>query len=233
MVGGLSFHIRRSARRRQLSLTVDRGGELVIHCPEGSTEEDLTRWARPKLLWVHRKLADKSALSSLIREPEFVSGESFYYLGRSYRLKVVDEQDDPLCLDGTRFLLRRDALASGADHFRRWYMAVGKDWLVRRVRRIAHRVGAVPERLEVRDLGFRWGSCTRNRAVMFNWRLLQLPVPLIDYVITHELAHLREPHHGSEFWLLLDRALPGWRTRRDDLSRTGAEIYWCHAAMVK
>ena len=79
-------------------------------------------------------------------------------------------------------------------------------------------------RIEVRDLGFRWGSCGKNAVLFFNWRLLQLPVRLIDYIIVHELAHLREPRHSSEFWQAIDRALPEWRKLKDALSGDGARF---------
>ena len=67
------------------------------------------------------------------------------------------------------------------------------------------------------DLGFRWGSCGKNGVLRFNWRLLQLPVRLIDYVIVHELVHIQEPHHSPEFWQAIDRALPAWRTLKQAL----------------
>ena len=81
-VGGLTFEVRRSLRRKTLGLTVDRGGELRIHAPENTPEHELTRWTRSKLLWVHRTLARKEALAPKVRAPEFVSGENFSYLGR-------------------------------------------------------------------------------------------------------------------------------------------------------
>jgi len=69
--------------------------------------------------------------------------------------------------------------------------------------------------------------------VFFNWRLFQLPVHLADYVILHELNHLLEPHHGPEFWRALDRSLPDWKERKEELSTKAKEIYWCHATMAQ
>jgi predicted metal-dependent hydrolase len=230
-VGGLKFEVRRSPRRRTLGLTVDRGGELVLHCPEAAGVEELAQWAHTKLLWVYRKLAIKEELAPKTREPEFVSGETFWYLGHSHCLKIVACQDEPLQFDGRRFSLRRDARPSGADHFRDWYSAVGKEWLAARIGWMAPRVGTAPSRVEVRDLGFRWGSCGKHAVVYFNWRLLQLSVRLVDYVVAHELVHLLEPHHGPEFWQVLDRSLPDWRQRRDELRIKAREVYWCSTKM--
>ena len=230
-VGGLVFAIRRSARRRTLGLTVDRGGDLVIHCPESAAADDLTRWTRSKLLWVQGKLALKAKLAPTVGEPEYVSGENFSYLGRHYRLMLISQQAEPLCFDGQRFLLRKDAVAAGAAHFRRWYSEQGQARLAERVEWWSQRTGLRPTDIRLRDLGFRWGSCGRNGILFFNWKLMQLSLRLIDYVVAHELAHLLEPHHTPVFWNVLDRAMPDWKERKEDLPAQVRGIYWCHAEM--
>ena len=232
-IGELTFKVRRSDRRRTLGLTVDRGGELVIHSPAAETMYELEQWVRSKLLWVHRKLALKEVFAPKRRGPEFVSGESFSYLGRSYRLAITTHQEEPLQFDGRRFYLRRDERTGAGEHFRRWYISTGKDWLERRVWLLARRIGRNPAQIEVKDLGFRWGSCGRKGVVSFNWRLLQLPVRLVDYVIVHELTHLIEPHHGPTFWRALDCCLPDWRDRRGELRMKAQEVYWCRPGMMQ
>jgi hypothetical protein len=232
-VGGLTFEVRRSARRKTLGLTVDRGGELIIHCPEAAARNDLEQWTRGKLLWVHRKLALKEALLPRVREPEFVTGETFHYLGRSFRLTLAARQKEPLRFDGHGFCLRRDARASATEHFRHWYIAVGKEWIAKRVSLLARKGVGSPVRVEVRDLGFRWGSCGKGGVVFFNWKIMQLPVKLADYVLVHELVHLHHPSHGPEFWRAVERCLPDWKERQEALRTTALESFWCTAAMVQ
>ena len=216
-VNGLIFEVRRSDCRKTLSLTVDRSGELVAHVPLATSGEELTRWINKKLLWVYRKLAIKEAAAPKIRTPEYVSGEAFCYLGRRLGLKVVSQQEVPLQFDGTRFILRRDARPAEA-HFRRWYLETGTDWLRRRAEHLARHTTRRPEKIKVRDLGFRWGSCGENGVVYFNWKVLQLPVRLVDYIIMHELVHLVEGHHGPEFWKALGCAMPDWQKRKDAIA---------------
>ena len=187
-LGGLVFEVRRSDRRKSLGLTVDRTGELLAHVPFDASVEELTRWISKKLLWVHRKLALKEEAAPKMRAPEYVSGEAFCYLGRRFGLKVVSKQELPLQFDGTRFTLRRDARPA-EQHYRRWYLEIGTDWLRRRVAALAPRAATKPTKIEVRDLGFRWGSCSKGGIVFFNWKVLQLPVRLVDYIIMHELVH--------------------------------------------
>ena len=217
-LGGLVFEVRRSDRRKSLGLTVDRGGELVAHVPSQTTVDEAAAWVGKKLLWVHRKLALKEESTPKVRAPEYVSGETFCYLGKRYRLKVVEKQEQPLQFDGSRFILRRNARPA-EDHFRRWYEQTGAEWLRRRVVQLSHNAGSVPNRIEVRDLGFRWGSCGKGRVLFFNWKVLQLPVRLLDYVIMHELVHLLEGHHRPAFWKALECALPDSQKRKDELSK--------------
>lgn len=216
-IAGLEFEIRRSPRRKTLGLTVDRTGDLVVHAPESINADDLHRWIGRKLVWIHQKLAVKKDLAGAIQQPDFTSGESIFYLGRNYRLKLVHAQNEPLRFDGHWFFLRRRSRIAATQHFRQWYLDTGTPWIRRRVESWESRAGAAPSRVSVGDLGFRWGSCGKNGVLYFNWRLVQLPVRLIDYVLMHELAHLLERNHTPEFWRVMDRVLPDWRERKAEL----------------
>jgi predicted metal-dependent hydrolase len=154
-----------------------------------------------------------------------------FYLGRTYRLMLIPCQTEALRFDGQRFLLRKDEVLSGTAHFRRWYIEQGQPRIAERAEWLARRTGLPPAGVRLRDLGFRWGSCGKGRVLFFNWKLLQLPVRLIDYVVAHELAHLLEPRHTPAFWSVLDRAMPDWTTRREALRTQVQGFYWCHAAM--
>ena len=216
-VGGLYFTIQRSERRRTMALTVGRDGQLSASVPAAMGNAEICTWINRKLLWVHQKLAQKTEFSLQRSAPQFISGERFSDLGRSYRLQLVDQQRSALHFDGHQFLLRVDARPTADQHFRHWYRRQGQPWLEERVHNLTRYVGVTPSGIEVRDLAYRWGSCSRNRHIYFHWKVLQLPVHLIDYVIVHELAHLVEPHHGPTFWACVERALPDWKERSAEL----------------
>jgi hypothetical protein len=220
-VDELCFELRRSRRRRTLEIIVGRRGDLRVYAPVSAPEREVQAWVRRKLLWVHRQLAKSQAIGAKTIRPEFASGENFSYLGRMYRLQLVDRQRQALRLDGSAFLLRRDAREKAELWFRSWYRRHGLPWLEERVRLIAPRLSVSPAGVVVRDLGYRWGSCNRKGGVYFHWKLLQLPVRLIDYVIVHEMAHLAVAHHGPAFWGSVERALPDWRERKNELAEFG------------
>lgn len=224
MVDDLTLEVRRSSRRQTLEITVDRGGELIVSAPTGVEDEVLTRFVREKQFWIYTKLAEKEALQRPVVTKEFVSGEGFAYLGRSYRLLVVNDQEVPLKLEAGRFKLLRSEAARGREHFIRWYSEHARTWLRRRVAGWASRMGVEPTSIEVRDLGFRWGSCGQAGGVNFHWATILLPPTIVDYVIVHELAHLVEANHTPEFWLRVGRAMPEYEQRKRWLAEHGVEV---------
>ena len=220
-VDELRFEVRRSVRRKTLEITVDRGGELIISAPCDADEALMAGFVREKRFWIYTKLAEKQTREQPVVGKEFVSGEGFAYLGRSYRLLLVEQQEVPLKLEAGRFKLRRSLALQGRKQFIHWYTDHAGTWLRRRVRNWAPRLGVEPARLEVRDLGFRWGSCGQGGTVNFHWATILFPASIVDYVIVHELAHLIEPNHGPEFWLLVKRALPEYQQRKTWLTEHG------------
>jgi predicted metal-dependent hydrolase len=223
-VQDLTFEVRWSAQRKTVELSVERDGSLVIRAPEGTDSSVLEGFVREKSFWLYTKLAEKEALQHPVTAKEFVSGEGFPYLGRSYRLLLVDEQAVPLKLEAGRFkMLRSEAEAGrGRDIFIRWYMEHARPWIRRRVGLLAPRVGAEPTSVEVRELGFRWGSCGKAGGLNFNWATILLPPRIVEYVVVHELVHLHEPNHTPEFWQRVERAMPDYEGRKLWLAEHGA-----------
>lgn len=222
-VGDLTFEVRRSARRGSVQITVDRGGELILTAPESCPTQVMEQFVREKRLWIYTKLAEKDALTPAAPTKQLVSGEGFPYLGRSYRLLVVDEQAVPVKLEHGRFKMARSATATGREHMVRWYTERGRPWVARRVERYQRRIGVEPSGIYVQDLGFRWGSCGKTGRVNFHWRTILLPPRAVEYVVVHELVHLLEPHHTPVFWARVERAMPDYAARKQWLAARGWE----------
>lgn len=221
VLGDLQFDVRRSDRRRTLGLTVERDGSLVLSAPAGVADVRLERFAKQKRLWIYEKLAAKEALPPALPVRKFVTGEGFPYLGRSHRLQLVTELDVPMKLEAGRFKMRRDEAAHGRATMVRWYTVHAQPWLRARVARYADRVRVEPGVVIVQDLGFRWGSCGKGGRLYFHWQTILLPPRIVEYIVVHELVHLREPHHTPEFWRAVERAMPDWEPRRRWLAERG------------
>lgn len=231
-VDDLTFLVKRSERRKTLGLTVDRNGSLVAHLPKDADIADASQLIQRKLVWVHQKLATykDSTQESIFRRPEFIDGEGFYFLGKHYRLKLVDvvEKDPPtptIQLVGDRLLLRREQAAAGEKRLADFYTRAAHPYLNDSVERWKRVLGVEPARyVQVMDLGFRWASCSRNGILNFHWRIMQLPPRIIDYVVVHELAHLLVPDHSPAFWAEVARVLPNYQREREWLRAKGGEL---------
>lgn len=223
-VDDLIFQVRRSARRRTMQITVERGGELLLLAPPEVDETALRAFVHEKRFWVYTKLAAKDRLQRPMPRKEFVGGQGFLYLGRSHRLKLVDEQDVPLKLATGRFCLRRNALLAAREHFIRWYGERAKSWLAGRVADYQSRMEVAPGGVKVQDLGYRWGSCGKGDRLYFHWKAILLPARIAEYVVVHEIAHLHEPHHTPAFWLRVERAMPDFAQRKTWLAEHGIDV---------
>jgi predicted metal-dependent hydrolase len=225
-IDDLTFELRRSERRKTIGITVERDGELILTAPTDSSLPQIEQVARDKRFWIYTKLAEKELLFQPPPEREYVSGEGFYYLGRSYRLLLIepDASLPTLQLQQGRFRLQRSERARARQHFTAWYIARGQPWIERRVDLLAARFDVFPGKVQVRDLGFRWGSCGKDGTLNFHWRAVLLPPRIIEYIVAHEIVHLHEPHHNENFWRRLERAMPDMAARKQWLAENGARF---------
>lgn len=223
-VDDLHLTIRRSARRRTMQITVERTGELILSAPPEVGIAQLREFVSEKRFWIYTKLAEKDRLLRQVPRKEFVGGEGFLYLGRSHRLKLVNDQDCPLKLVNGRFALHQDTQAGAREHFIRWYSERARVWLSSRVADYQSRMEVAPAGVKVQDLGYRWGSCGKGDWLYFHWKTILLPARIAEYVVVHEIAHLHEPHHSPAFWLRVERAMPDYAQRRAWLAEHGIDV---------
>lgn len=227
VVDGLQFEVQRSGTRRSIGITVDRDGSLIVSAPQDCDENALAKFAHEKRMWVYRKLAEKDLLLSRRPSKEFVNGEGFVYLGRSHRLLLADGREDHVKLERGRLVIRRDLATdvSGPQAMIEWYRSRALLWLPRRVEPWARRMGVSSAAIDVRDLGYRWGSLGKGDRIHFHWATIQLPPTLVDYVIVHELAHIHEPNHNNRFWTRVERAIPKFQAAKAELARLGSHLW--------
>jgi predicted metal-dependent hydrolase len=223
-VDELCFRLKRSARRKTMQITVERDGELILSAPPAVDEPTLRNFVLEKRFWIYTKLAEKDRLQRVVPRKQFVGGEGFLYLGRSYRLKLVNAQEVPLKLVAGYFCLRRDALPMAREHFIRWYSERARAWLAGRLAEYQARMEVKPAGVKVQDLGYRWGSCGKGDWLYFHWKSILLPARIAEYVVVHEVAHLHERHHTPEFWLRVERAMPDYMQRKAWLAEHGIDV---------
>lgn len=224
----IAYEIVRS-RRTTADIVIERNGRVLVRAPVDVSDERIERIVERKRYWIYRNLAEWRDLNATRVVREYCNGEGFLYLGRSYRLRLVAEQNEPLLLKDGRFCLRRDTADRSQVEavravFRKFYEERGRERMVRRVEYFAPKVGVDPKGVAVRDLGHRWGSCSAAGRVVFHWKCMMAPPRIIDYLVVHELCHFRHLNHTDAFWNEVDKVLPAFRERKEWLRKHGAGL---------
>jgi hypothetical protein len=209
------------SKRKTLTITVERDRSVVLTAPEGTSPAKIREVLESRKLWLYEKTRHAQKYSPLPHPPgkELVAGESLFYLGRQYRIELVDggEQIE----FAQKFLVPR-ALAGKPPIFRNWFIAQAEEKILPRVATHAKNLGVSYRDAKIGDGKFRWGSCTPNDNVIFSWRLIKAPMFVIDYVVVHELAHLIEQNHTSEFWNIVRAQSPNMEKAKAWLQKHGA-----------
>ena len=235
VVGDLVLKVAPPGNRKTIEVVVERDASLVLKAPPTATIARAERFVTSKREWIYRKLSDKDALTGPPIVKQFVEGEGFAYLGRNYRLALThDASQTGVRLERGRFHMPAEQAHDGAALMRSWYTEVGGQWLRDRIRPWAARLGEEAVEIDVRDLGYRWGSARPTNGpqrINVHWATLQLPPSLIDYVLVHELAHLREINHTPAFWATVTRLMPTHHQQRAALAVRGPRI-WLGAVLV-
>lgn len=224
----IAYEVVRS-RRSTADVVIERDGRLLVRAPESVSDERIEGIVEAKRYWIYRNLAEWRDLNATRVLREYRNGEGFLYLGRSYRLLLVSDQDEPLLLKNGRFCLRRDLAENGAMRaaraaFRDYYVVRGRERLRDRVGYYAPKVGALVCKVDVRELGNRWASYSPAGNLAFHWKCLMAPTTILDYIVVHELCHFHYLDHTDSFWNEVDKVMPDYRERKEWLRRNGAGL---------
>jgi predicted metal-dependent hydrolase len=209
--------------RRRLSITVEPHGDVVVKAPAEATLESVLNHVRKKAGWIIRQRDQFAAFGPVMPPKRYVSGETHRYLGRQYRLRVTRGDLASVKLAGRFFeIVTPDKADTAAvrEQLDAWYrghaLKVFGDTLERCMSSTYFRKLAPPE-WSIRRMKRRWGSCTKDGAILLNLLLIQASPRCIEYVISHELCHLIHHNHDLRFFRLLDRVMPDWRERKRKL----------------
>lgn len=212
----IEITLRRSARARRFSLRVSRlDGRVTLSLPLRAREADALAFAQSQEDWLRR------ALAAMPATPRLDFGAEFPLEGAPHRLvpgmgRVIRVTDGALAVPGDPAQMgrrlaahlktrARDRLAAASDHF-------------------AARLGRPYASLVLRDTRSRWGSCTHDGRLMYNWRLIMAPPLVLQYVCAHEVAHLAEMNHSAAFWAVVERLMPGHAPHRAWLKTHGQTL---------
>jgi hypothetical protein len=215
------YQLRRSHRRRTLGLTVT-ASEVRIHAPSWTPRAEIESYVRQQHDWLHRAW---TRMQARVPQTDAAPAREVRYLGRTLRLDIRPSLFGEVQRHGDTLRVHVPLDADIASLIRAWLHARAARLLAWRLARIARKLGRAPSRFALSNAQTQWGSCTRRGHVRLNWRLVQAPLTLIDYVAAHELAHLVHLDHSPRFWAQVDALCPEALARRAELRTMSVSLF--------
>mgnify|MGYP006438718121 FL=1 len=217
---GFPFQVEVIRTDRKRSASISLSNDLVkVIVPSTLSDNRIRDLVRKRTPWIQQKLQEQSDRPSPISK-EFVSGETVPYLGKNYRLKVLKGNSPSIkmhlgYLEVTVLEGDSDSKTSIRLLLTDWYKSHAERRLIEKTKRFAKVIGVKPNSVCVRDYKSRWGSCSAQGDVSYNWRIILAPHSIVDYVVVHELCHMLEHNHSSKYWKHVERHVPKWRECRE------------------
>ncbi len=219
----VEYRVRRNARARRIWIRLEEGEGLVVVFPRWgslSTAAELLRRNKEWVLQAIKKHEERMAIAP----PPLGKGRTLMYRGRIMGLRVQSVACPGPAVKFSRgeFIVRLPNSESPVGEvLETWYRQRAEVVIGRRVAYFAKRLGLKPKKVAVKNQKSRWGSCSSNGGLNFNWRLLLAPPGVLDYVVIHELCHMRHPDHSERFWALVSRYCPFFGKYRGWLQEYG------------
>jgi predicted metal-dependent hydrolase len=218
----LAFELRPSRRRRSLALMLRPDGSLTVAAPAGAPLALIHAFVASRRVWIESKraLLAQAAGTRLT----LADGVPLPFLDHRLTLRVLPTGRSACERHGDELRVRLASASVLPAVVERWYRQAAAAHAHARLSELAPRVGRAPARLAIRAQRSRWGSCSSRGTVNLNWRLMQMPAAVFDYVLVHELCHLLVPNHSPRFWREVARVLPDFDVQRAALHRLGRRL---------
>lgn len=206
--------------RKTLGITVLPDGKVIVKAPVGVKIEAVEEKVYKRASWIARQQDYFRSFGEKKPQKRFVSGESHYYLGRQYMLRITEGKPNCAKYKGRYFEVVCTPSGKAKELMKAWYRERAKIKFTEIAEPIIQRfklLGYTPSSLHIQEMKHRWGSCTSTGKIILNTELVKAPVPCIQYVVTHELCHLVHRDHTAAFFDLLTKEMPDWQRWKNKL----------------
>jgi predicted metal-dependent hydrolase len=220
-VSGLDIQIKKSDRKT-VSIFVERDGSVSARVPQSLTDVEIAEVLKRKEYQIFKNISEWTLLNDAKKNREFVNGQSFLYLGRNYRLKMVSDDRKDVRFYKGYFELPKGEVKNAALRFKEFYKSQLLEKLKAPLQTYSLRLGLEPNEVKVMELQNRWASCSEKGTVSFHWKCAMAPIDVIGYIVAHELTHLEHPNHTPRFWNKLDKIYPNYQKQQEWLRSYGA-----------
>lgn len=208
------------SNRKTIALVVTKDATLIVRAPFHTPQSYIEDLVRKKSAWIKQKMNEVNQRPKQVKK-EFVNGEGFLFLGKTYRLQIVEELPTEIELSDRLYLLKK-AQSNAEEIIYSWYKSEAAKKIKERCEWFSKKTGYYPNSIKITDARKRWGSCSSKGNLNFNWRLILVPLEVLDYVIVHELIHMDQPNHSKFFWNKVRSIIPDFEKHRAWLKHHGS-----------
>lgn len=215
---GFIAEVIRTQRIKSADIRVEDGAVSIV-VPDTLDAKRIDKLLSDKKTWIRSKLKLHKDAQATSSSKKFISGEAFPYLGRNYRLKVYRGAFTPIKLVQGQLTVtvpngnkNPDAIRNALIH---WYKEKAENKLGEKVERLVKTISFKPTSVGIKSYKSRWGSCSSKGKVDFNWKIVMAPNRIVDYVVAHELCHLKHHDHSPKFWKAVERLMPDYTNCRE------------------
>jgi predicted metal-dependent hydrolase len=218
------FKIIRS-HRRTIGLQITNDARLIVRAPFFASEDFINKLIQRKESWIKSKqdYFKECQHKTLVRK--FLPGEEFLFLGQAYPLLVVDNLPKAVVLDNS-LMISAMVLNNAKEHIENWYKAQAQDYITQKVQDYAQITGLKYQSIRINSATTRWGSCGHKDTLNFTWRLMMAPARVVDYVVVHELMHLKQRNHSRKYWAEVVKIMPDYKQDEGWLKQNGHLLTW-------
>jgi predicted metal-dependent hydrolase len=200
------------SKRKTVGLEVTPEALLIVRAPRSLSRREISEIVDKESPWILKKQQFFRENHSKVREKDFMEGEEFLYLGRAYKLRVVDNAADPLIVNDNFFCLSDECFDNARGIIEGWYRKRAYEVVSERAAYYSFVSEIKFKQINISNAKKRWGSCGPNGNLNIAWRLVMAPLRVIDYVIVHELSHIEIRNHSKRFWRRLGSVIPDYKT---------------------
>lgn len=223
---GFIVTIIKSNRRKTVALKI-KEGKASIHIPARLPITLAQEFVLKKTAWIQKKLTEQAQKE--IQPKQFIAGEEFLFLGKHYTLQLTQAESSPSVIKTSSALefrgrLNRLSVTAIRAALVRWYKQQAEHYLSSKTAEIGRALNLEPHSTAIKTYKARWGSCGIKGDIQLNWKLILAPPDIIDYVIIHELCHIKHHNHSANFWQLVEHHCPKFKACRLWLKDNGYRL---------
>ncbi|MFW6287576.1 MAG: M48 family metallopeptidase [bacterium] len=241
------------SHRKTVGIHLKHGEDVIIRAPQGISKKRIKEIVHKKSKWIFKKLDEMKEMASPPDPLKFVSGEKILYLGKFYQLEVksfrdayketkkndreiyieknnknndifINLEDEHLLIRIPERLDRVNDKSIIKESLIKWYKEEARKNILERIRKYQKYIGRKPVKVRIKSQKTIWGSCSSKGNLNFNWKLIMAPLPVLDYIIVHEMVHLIHPNHSRRYWQMVEKIIPDYRQRKQWLKENGPAL---------